>query len=280
MKHIPFSVAMSVYKNDDAVFFDRALQSITEEQTVIPDEIVLVVDGEVDGSIDAVIEKYSELYPDILKVIRLKENSGLGIALRVAVENCTHELIARMDSDDVAVKNRFVDQLAYFEKDESLDIVGGNISEFIGGEENIVSQRNVPSTDSDIKMDMKSRCAFNHMTVMFKKSAVQSVGGYQDWHYNEDYYLWLRMLLNGCNFANINHVLVNVRIGSEMYQRRGGIRYFRSEARLQNFMLENQIISFPKYIVNVNKRLIVQVLLPNKLRGWVFKKFARKTVKK
>jgi hypothetical protein len=107
---------------------------------------------------------------------------------------------------------------------------------------------------------------------------VEKAGGYVDWYCNEDYYLWLRMMLSGAVFANIPESLVNVRVGKEMYQRRGGLRYFKSEARLQKWMLQHKVINFATYMVNVNKRLIVQVLLPNRLRGWVFQKFARKPV--
>ena len=115
----------------------------------------------------------------------------------------------------------------------------------------------------------------NQVTVMFKNSDVKEVGGYIDWFWEEDYYLWLRLYLAGKKFANIQDVLCNVRVGKEMYQRRGGLKYFRSEKALQKFMKENKIIGFGTYFANVTKRFIVQVLLPNKLRGWVFKKFAR-----
>ena len=87
------------------------------------------------------------------------------------------------------------------------------------------------------------------------------------------------MVLSEMKFANVPDNLVNVRVGKEMYQRRGGVKYFKSEAKLQKFMLDNKIIGFGTYVVNISKRWVVQVLLPNKLRGWVFKKFARKTVK-
>lgn len=271
-----FSVAISVYKNDKADFFDRALESITDCQTVRPDEIVLVVDGPVGEDIDSVIEKYSKKYE--FNTIRLEKNGGLGNALKIAVENCRNDLIARMDSDDVSLPDRFEVQLKAL-LDTGADIIGGHITEFIGEESNAVSRRDVPLTNKEIKADMKKRCAFNHMTVMFKKSVVLSAGGYIDWHYNEDYYLWLRMMLSECRFANLDKVLVNVRVGKEMYQRRGGVKYFKSEAGLQSFMLKNKIISFPRYMVNISKRLIVQVLLPNKLRGSVFKKFARRSVK-
>jgi hypothetical protein len=132
--------------------------------------------------------------------------------------------------------------------------------------------------DAEIKSDLRGRCPMNLVTVMFKKSKVEEVGGFIDWFCEEDYYLWLRMALADMRFANVQDDLVNVRVGKEMYRRRGGVKYFKSEAKLQGFMLKNKLISFPRYMINVNKRLIVQVLLPNKLRGWVFKKLARKTV--
>ena len=276
-RHAPFSVAMSVYKSDNPDFFDRALSSITDEQTIIPNEIVLVVDGPVSNEMNNVINKYEKKY-EIFNVIRLEQNGGLGNALKIAVKNATHELIARMDSDDVSVSTRFEEQLKYFEINPGIDIVGGDITEFIGEENNIVGKRSVPVSNDSIREYMKTRCAMNHVSVMYKKKSVESAGGYQDWFWNEDYYLWIRMWLNGAVFANTGSVLVNVRVGEEMYQRRGGSKYFESEKGLQDYMLKNKMINHSTYIKNVAKRLIIQKLMPNKLRGWVFRTFARKKV--
>lgn len=275
--HEPFSVAMSVYKSDNPDFFDRALSSIIDDQTIKPNEIVLVVDGPVSNEINNVINKYEKKY-EIFNVIRLEQNGGLGNALKIAVENATYELIARMDSDDVSVPTRFEGQLKYFETNPEIDIVGGDITEFIGEENNIVGKRSVPLSNESIREYMKTRCAMNHVSVMYKKKAVESAGGYQDWFWNEDYYLWIRMWLNGAVFANTGSVLVNVRVGEEMYQRRGGSKYFESEKGLQDYMLKNKMINHSTYIKNVAKRLIIQKLMPNKLRGWVFRTFARKKV--
>lgn len=269
-----FSVVTSVYKSDNPVFFDRALSSITELQTVIPDDIVLVVDGPVSDELNEVIAKYKKKY-NIFNVIRLEENGGLGNALKIAVENTKYELIARMDSDDVSVSTRFEEQLRFFDMYPQIDIVGGNITEFIGEESNIVGSRIVPKTNKNIRENMKVRCAMNHVSVMYKKTAVQSAGGYQDWFWNEDYYLWIRMWLNGAVFANTGTTLVNVRVGEEMYKRRGGKEYFDSEKGLQNYMLKHGMINGKTYIVNMGKRVIVQKILPNRLRGWVFRTFAR-----
>lgn len=274
MEHIAFSVAISVYKNDNPYFFDRALQSITERQTILPDEIVLVVDGSVSVEINTVIAKYEKQYP-VFNIIRLEKNGGLGNALKLAVENSKFDLIARMDSDDVAVSNRFEQQISFLSEHPTIDIVGGDISEFIEDETNIVAYRKVPVRNDEIAKYLKKRCPFNHMSVMYRKAIVAKAGGYKDLFWNEDYYLWIRMFENGAVMANTGTVLVNVRTGKDMYKRRGGLRYFKSEKFLQKYMLKHKIIGFWTYISNVSKRFIVQVLTPNHLRGWVFKKFAR-----
>lgn len=275
MGNTRFSVSMCVYGKDDPIFFRDAVQSILE-QTAKPSEVVLVVDGPVPEELDSVIRTYEEI--PIFRVIRFAENQGHGNARRAGLAGCSNELVALMDADDLSVPERFQKQLALFEKEPDLDIVGGMITEFVGEPENIVARRDVPCFDSDIKQYMKKRCPMNQVTVMFKKSSVDRVGGFVDWYCDEDYYLWLRMYQAGMKFGNVPDVLVNVRVGEEMYQRRGGKKYFLSEAKLQKYMLDNKVIGFGTYLINVTKRLIVQVLLPNKLRGWVFQKFARNKV--
>lgn len=276
MSYQKFSVSMCVYGKDNPEWFRLAVDSILN-QTVKPSEVVLVVDGPVPAELDCVI-KECESNPDF-KIIRFEENQGHGNARRAGLEACTNELVAIMDADDISASDRFERQLAMFNQNSSLAVVGGNITEFIDEPGNIVGQRVVFQTDKEIKCDMKKRCPMNLVTVMFKKSMVNEVGGFIDWYCEEDYYLWLRMALADMSFANVNENLVNVRVGKEMYQRRGGWKYFKSERDLQKYMRKNKIIGFGTYFVNVTKRFIVQVLLPNRLRGWVFQKFARKKVK-
>lgn len=273
MDKMKFSVSMCVYGGDNSEHFEVALDSVIN-QTAVPDEIVLVVDGPVGEKTAEVIEKKRQEF-DGLNVVALEKNVGHGEARRIGLEKCQYPLVAIMDADDICVCDRFEKQLKCFEEDDNLSIVGGNICEFIDSPENIVGRRNVPKSHDEIVEYMKTRCPFNQMTVMFRKRSVLNSGGYLDWYCDEDYYLWLRMFLNGCKFRNIDECLVDVRVGRDMYKRRGGLKYFKSEAKLQKFMLKSGIIGVPTYIINVVKRLIVQVLLPNWLRGWVFKKFAR-----
>lgn len=272
-----FSVCMSVYKNDNTTDFAEAVLSIYN-QTCPPDEIVLVIDGPVPeimhNTIDALVQKTG-----IMKVIQLEQNMGHAIARQTGLEAAKNDLYAVMDADDLSVPNRFEKQLKAFEEHPDVSVVGGLINEFIHTTDNVVGTRIVPENDADVKAYLKSRCPMNLVTVMLKKSDVMKVGGYQDWYCEEDYYLWIRLTLAGFKFYNIQENLVNVRAGEDMYQRRGGKKYFQSEARLQKYMLEHKFISFPKYVYNVIIRWAVQVAMPNWLRGWVFQTFARSSKK-
>lgn len=269
-----FSVCMSVYKNDSADNFTDAVLSIYN-QTCPPDEIIIVIDGPVPEiihkTIDTLIQKIS-----IIKVIPLKQNMGHAIARQTGLEAAKHNLCAIMDADDLSVPNRFEKQLNVFNEFNDVSVVGGLINEFHPTIDNVVGSRIVPKYDTDIKNYMKSRCPMNLVTVMLKKNDIMEVGGYQDWYCEEDYYLWIRLTLAGYKFYNIQENLVNVRVGKEMYQRRGGKKYFQSEARLQKYMLDHKLITYPKYIYNVLIRWTVQVIMPNWMRGWVFRVFARK----
>ena len=183
----------------------------------------------------------------------------------------TFPLVAIMDSDDVAVAERFALQMAAFAQDPDLSIVGGQINEFVDSEENIVCSRQVPLHHDAITAEMRSRCAMNLVTVMFNKEHIMRAGGFKDWYCNEDYYLWVRMMKSGCRFGNIPEVLVNVRTGARMYSRRGGWRYFKSEADIQRLMHNEGLISLPRYIYNVAKRFGGEYLAPNFVRGWLFR---------
>lgn len=271
-----FSVITSVYKGDDPSYVNVAIDSIAALDDCRPSEIILVVDGPVGNELESALKRCTDMYGKILKVIRLKENKGLGNALKVGVENASYDLIARMDSDDISVKNRFRLQLAYFEKHPEVDVVGGQMTEFIGMPSNVVAKREVPLTNEDIYRYMRSRCGLNHVTVMFKKDAIIKAGNYQDWFWNEDYYLWVRLMIQKCVFANLPEVLVNVRSGNDQYKRRGGKRYFESEKGIQKLMLKHHLISFPRFVFNVAIRWMVQVAMPNNLRGLLFRSLFRK----
>lgn len=271
-----FSIITSVYKNDKPEFVKEALDSMLVHQSKTPNEIVLVQDGPVPNELSRLLLEYKDRYGDLLNVIKLEKNGGLGNALKLGVENAKYDICARMDSDDICLPDRFEKQLAYLEAHPECDIVGGQMTEFIGEPVNIVGKREVPLTNEEIYKFMKSRCALNHVTVMFRKKAVLKAGNYQDWFWNEDYYLWVRMMMVKCQFANIPDVAVNVHSGADQYARRGGKKYFDSEIGIKKLMLENGMISKKEYYINYMERFIIQRMMPNSVRGWVFRTFARK----
>ena len=270
-----FTVAMSVYENDNPQDFKTAVHSIYDKQSVRPSEIVLVEDGPIPADLEAAVQELCDEIP-IMKIVPFEVNRGHAAARQGGLDAATNELVAIMDADDIAEPCRFEKQLSYMEKHPEITVTGSIINEFIGSPENVVGSRIVPEDDNDIKTYLKSRCPMNLQTVMYRKSKVMEVGGFIDWFCEEDYYLWIRLAQAGHKFHNHQESLVNVRVGKEMYQRRGGMRYFKSEAKLQKYMFSHGIISFPKYCYNVAIRFAVQVAMPNWLRGWVFQTFARK----
>ena len=271
-----FSVCTSVYKNDKPAYVRVALDSMLVHQSVTPNEIVLVQDGPVPSELSVLLDEYETKYPAVMHIIRLEKNGGLGNALKLGVENAKYDLCARMDSDDICLPDRFEKQIAYLQTHPKCDIVGGQMTEFINTPDNIVGRRVVPLTNEEIYEFMKSRCALNHVTVMFRKESVLKVGNYQDWFWNEDYYLWVRMMMNHCVFANIPDVVVNVRSGSEQYARRGGKQYFESNKGIQKLLLDYKLTTPRDYYINTAKYFIVQRMLPIFVRGWVYRFFARK----
>lgn len=273
--NLEISVLMCVYQKDDPCWFSMSVASILN-QTKKPKEVVLVVDGPVSNKLDKIIMEYEKL--PMFKVVRLTTNQGHGTARRIGLEKCSSSLVALMDADDISDINRFSKQFEIFMSTPDLDIVGGIITEFIETPENILGKRVVPETNEMIRQYIKYRCPMNQVTVMFKKKSIEKAGGYLDWYCNEDYYLWLRMYLAKMKFANVQEVLVNVRVGENMYQRRGGWKYFRSEAKLQKYMLSNGVINLPIFFINVFERFAVQILMPNSVRGWFLQKFTRKSI--
>ena len=272
-KERKFSVSISVYKNDDPSHFKSALESVYK-QTLKPNEVVLVVDGPVNEEISNIIHNFQKTTPNF-KVIWLKENLGHAGARRVGLENCSYEIIALMDSDDLSEKDRFEKQIKVLLKNKNISVVGGQIEEFDDDKNKIIGNRFVPLEDKDIKEYMKYRCPMNQVTVMFRKQDVLKAGGYLDWHNNEDYYLWIRMVLENQKFRNLNDILVRVRVNDNMYKRRGGWLYYKSENKIQKLMLNNKIISKYRYLINTSLRFIIQVLLPNYLRRCLFVKLFR-----
>lgn len=270
MEYPKFSVLMSLYIKEKAEYLNDALASVIN-QTVKPDEIVIVYDGPITAELRNVVENYISKNPGLIKVIENSENKGLGLALADGVPQCKYELIARMDTDDICREDRFEKQLQEFINNPSLDICGSHILEFEGNKDNIVAQRRVPLADNDIKDYQKRRDGFNHVSVMFKKKSVLAAGNYQSCLLMEDTLLWANMFMNGAKGMNIDDYLVYVRIGKDMYERRGGLDYYKKYKAGRKKVYETGYISWADYEFTLIVQFIVAVI-PNRVRGFVFKK--------
>lgn len=257
---LKFSVLIPVYYKENPLFFEQALDSILN-QTLLPDEIVIVKDGPLTEDLDFIVKKYILKYPKLFNIIALEKNVGLGDALSIGILNCNNEIIARMDSDDIARSDRFKKQIKYLKEHPDIDVLGSWISEFEDIPENIISYRQLPVDHDEIYRFGQFRCPINHMTVMYKKDAVIKAGNYQTFKNIEDYYLWGRMLINGAKFANLPECLVNVRAGNAMFKRRANLTYFlNSELPIHTELFRMGYINFWQYIRNIILKFSLRIL--------------------
>lgn len=269
-----YSVLMSVYYKENPLFFSQSLDSMIN-QTIRPDEIVLVCDGPLTKELDRVINRYIKENKNLFNVIRLKENKGLGNALNIGIDNCRNELIARMDTDDVSKPNRCEKEIEVFDLNPEIGIVGSNIEEFSTSVNEMNSIRKVPEFHDDIRKFIKKRNPFNHPSVMYKKSEVLKAGNYKDVRYMQDYFLWVDMISNGTVGYNIQENLVSMRANDNLFKRRSGYEYLKIQYKLLKYMKEKKIINSFEYITFLALRSISS-MLPNFIRKILFKKLLRK----
>ena len=268
-----FSVFMSVYKGERPEYLEKALFSVVN-QTMQPDEIVLVEDGELTEELYQVINEIKAGY-SILKPYSFEKNEGLGCALRKGLSLCENELVARMDTDDIAKSNRFELQYQYMEEHQEVEVLGGCLEEFDEEDSSYHKVKMMPEEMSSILKYAKYRNPLNHMTVMFRKSAVLEAGSYRDFPYLEDYDLWIRMLAKGTCFHNFDTVLIEVRCNNDIYRRRGGRKYCKQYLKLRRQQYDLKFLNFFEY--QMAKLLTIGMTMqPKKLRKLVYRKVLRK----
>lgn len=267
-----FSVLLSIYYKERPDFLRQSLDSLFS-QTLLPTEVVLVKDGPLTKTLDIIIEEYSKRYLQ-LKIVSLSVNQGLGKALNEGLKYCSYDLVVRMDTDDIAKPNRFEKQLKAFNNQSDIDIVSSWIDEFEGDTNHILSIRKLPEYHKEIYKFAKKRNPINHPAVMFRKSSVLAAGGYKHFPLFKDYYLWVRMLMNGAKFYNIQESLLYFRSSSDMFKRRGGINYALMELKFERELLRIKFIDKSIFIKNILIRFISR-LIPNKLRTIIYKHLLR-----
>jgi len=257
MQNIQFSVLMSTYYNDNPIHLKEALDSIFH-QTYPPSEVVLVEDGILTKKLYEVLDIYIERYKGIFKRVKINKNSGLGNALNIGLNNCSFELVARMDSDDICVRDRFEKQYNFLINNPNVAVLGTIVEEFNKKIGDLSILRKSPCDYLKILKYSKFRNPFNHPTVMFRKNMILKADSYESVPFFEDYYLWIKLLNNGVLIQNLNEPLLYFRIGNDLISRRSGFRYLKNEF---NFLLKIYKIGF----INFHE-LVINIILKSPIR--------------
>jgi glycosyltransferase involved in cell wall biosynthesis len=266
-----YSVILPVYKNDKPEFFRRAIDSILN-QTIKSNDIIIICDGRIPSELDKLVTNYGK-EPNV-NVIRIEQPLGLWNAINVGIKNSKNELIARMDSDDISVSNRAALQLAAFDDDAALSIVGGQIAEFENSPDNVIAYRKVSTNHDDIVRFSKRRSPFNHPTVMYKKSCLLQLAGYNRLSKTEDYDLWLRMLSEGYKAKNLDQVLLYYRVNNAAISRRKSWAKTRELIKLRIKYYRVGYIKCGDMLI-ANAVNLFLFIMPNKVSYLFYRRFLR-----
>lgn len=265
---------MSLYIKEKPEYLPLAIDSMIN-QTIMPEEIIIVEDGPLSDELIKIVEKYKSDYSNLFTIVKNEKNLGLGLALNEGLKVARNELVARMDTDDISKPDRCEKQLKIFDSDKDLTIVGSWVDEFGVSTEDIISTRAVPETNEEIYKFAKKRSAFNHPAVMYKKSIVLENGGYANLRRNQDVDLFGRMLFNGCKAYNIQESLLWFRTNIDLAKRRKSWENTNSYIQTIKKFWKMGYSSFGDYL-SVSFAQTIMFLMPAKLQNWVYKKFLRK----
>jgi len=245
----PFSLLMSVWQEDDPAFLEEAFRSVVHDQTRPPDDVVLVQDGPVPAELSDCITGLIHESPVPTTLLALDANVGLGTALDRGMTACAHDIVARMDADDIALPQRFALQVPLVE--QGADLVGSSMLEFGVDADDIVGKRVPPLDPDEIVRYARFHQPFNHPTVVYRRRVVQAAGGYRHLALMEDYLLFAKMIEQGAHVANVEEPLVLYRVGAGAYARRGGVALLKSEWRLQTHLRGLGFTSRGQFVRNV-----------------------------
>jgi len=246
---LSFSVLLSVYEKEKPEFFNQAFESIWDEQTLKPDQIVLVKDGPLPYDLCIEISRWQGKLKDVLSIVELSENVGLGAALNAGIEACNYDFIARMDTDDISLPNRFEKQVAFMKAHPDIVASSAVLEEWSKDLSQKIGVRLLPTCPFLIANFSKRRSPLSHPLVIFRKSIVTEVGGYPPLRKAQDYGLWSLLLIRGYKLANLSDTLLKMRTGTELHSRRG-IVFLKHELALLRFQKKIGFLSYSQFITN------------------------------
>jgi hypothetical protein len=268
-----FSVLLPVYINDNPIQLDRAIRSITTDQILPPTEVVIVQDGPISDDCNDVVSSHKSLSGLKFVLVKIEKNVGLGTALSIGLENCSNDIVFRMDADDISMPNRFEAQFNEIQS-RGCDALGAIVAEFFESEDQVTKCRLVPLSTGDAIKYSKWRNPITHPSVVFKKKSVMIAGGYQEMRFFEDYFLWLRMLNKGLVINNLDRVLLKMRAGPLQNSRRSGFKYLKCESRFYISAAKMGLIPFTCAAVNIIVKSPIR-MLPRQVLGQLYNSFLR-----
>ncbi|WP_237199502.1 glycosyltransferase [Rothia nasimurium] len=269
-----FTVLMSVYAGDQPDHLRLALESNTGEQTLRPNQLVLVEDGPLSPELAQVIAEFERDSTVPVTVVRLDRNHGLAAALQEGLAHCLYDVVARADSDDVSAPERFAQQVPLVAAGQ-YDVLGSAMYEFTDAPSRPEAERKAVTGERAIRETLPKRNPMLHPTVVFRKSAVQSVGGYVEVPGAEDYWLWARMSRVGFVLGNLRQPLVNYRVATA-YRRRGGIEALKKDVQVQRRLYAGGVFGPARFAQNLAIRGLYR-LAPEELRTRAFRAMTGRT---
>lgn len=270
-----FSVLMSIYFKENPDDFDECMKSIWDNQSLKPSEIVLVEDGPLTTELYSVIKSWKNKLSDILRIIKLPENVGTGKAKNHGLDACSFEIICIVDTDDIYASDRFQKQVQFLKMNPDITIVGGQIVEFVENIDSPSGMRKVPLNHNELVNYAKKKNPLNNVTIAYRKTAIQAVGGYKHHLWMEDYNLFLRVIAAGHKIHNLPDVLVYARVDNGMHGRRKGMKYIQSEFQLMklkiNLKTQGYVSAYFYFLLRSSTRL-----LPTSILSFIYDNFLRK----
>ena len=270
MNKYKFSVILPVYKKVSIKEFESCFNSIIK-QSLLPDELLIVIDGPIKDNIKNFIFKKHKKYK-FIKLLKFSNNNGLGYVLNKAVKECKYNYIARCDADDISIKNRFQLQINFFKKNKKIDVLGTNVYEVKNNK--IYSKKVMNNFHEKIAKKIYLRNPINHSTVFFKKKTIMDAGNYEDVRFYEDYFLWFKVFKNKGKFHNLDKFLVKMKVDDNFFKRRSGIKYLEFYLIfLKKLKEKNFINSF--YLIFLFSIRLFLILMPLYLLKKIYKNLLR-----
>jgi len=204
--HPKITVLLPVYNGDK--YLRESIESILK-QTFNNFELIIINDGSTDNSL-----KIAKSFNDPrIKIINNKKNLGIIKSLNIGLSQAKGKYIARLDADDISLKNRLETQYSFLEKNKDIILIGG-WAEIINDKGEYIRKKTPVTSFEQIKYwAMFIGNPFIHSSVFFRKDNIKSIGGYShNYKHVEDYDLYLRLIKNGYKIINLPEIFIKYRI--------------------------------------------------------------------